>query len=287
MIARQLAAFAFVAAGALTGCASFPRPTVEATTPDARALLDASARAHGLEAYRKLRDINVAYDGKWFDFVTRVQPVLTDPQFRGSSEERLLPREDRIAQAHRGPRGTKQVLRAGRAASVWYNGTPDTNAEQRDASAIVADAYRFFLLGPLYLIDRTTVLEVVGRGTVEGRECDILSGRMRPGFGRASEDRIQLWIDREDKLTRRMWISIDGLASTQNVVAEFDLFDYVEHAGVRWPTRYFERLLRPLPIDVHQWRLTGLDVDRGYDAQAIAGPSFTGAASAPARPLAR
>jgi len=27
---------------------------------------------------------------------------------------------------------------------------------------------------------------------------------------------------------------------------------------VQWPARFFERVLRPLPIDVHQWRVTGL-----------------------------
>ena len=33
------------------------------------------------------------------------------------------------------------------------------------------------------------------------------------------------------------------------------------------------------------WRITGIDVNRGYASGALAGPSFTGAAAAPAAAL--
>jgi hypothetical protein len=60
---------------------------------------------------------------------------------------------------------------------------------------------------------------------------------------------------------------------------EVDLLDYRELAGVHWPTRFFERVLRPPPIGVHQWRVTGLDVNRGFTAQDMLCAAFTGAAA--------
>jgi hypothetical protein len=44
-------------------------------------------------------------------------------------------------------------------------------------------------------------------------------------------------------------------------------------------------VIHPLPLPAHDWRITGLDVNRGYDAAALAGPAFTGAAAAPAGAL--
>ena len=61
---------------------------------------------------------------------------------------------------------------------------------------------------------------------------------------------------------------------------------HVARNGVRWPTRFHERLLRPLPIGVHDWRMTGLDLNRSLAAADIDGPAFTTRAAAPAAALA-
>jgi hypothetical protein len=60
----------------------------------------------------------------------------------------------------------------------------------------------------------------------------------------------------------------------------------VTFGGVRWPTQFHERLLRPVPIPVHDWHMTGLDVNRGYTAADISAAAFAGTAAAPAMPLA-
>jgi len=46
--------------------------------------------------------------------------------------------------------------------------------------------------------------------------------------------------------------------------------------------RSFERVLHPVGLPAHDWRVTGLDVDRGYAPQDLRGPDFEGAAAAPA-----
>ena len=62
-------------------------------------------------------------------------------------------------------------------------------------------------------------------------------------------------------------------------VASF-LFNYDQLLG------FSERLLRPIPLlPVHDWRLIGLDVNRGYGVLDIASPTFGGAALRPALKL--
>jgi hypothetical protein len=49
--------------------------------------------------------------------------------------------------------------------------------------------------------------------------------------------------------------------------------------------RSFERIVHPLSLPAHDWRITGLDVDRGYEADDVTGSSFRGAAAEPAAPV--
>jgi hypothetical protein len=289
---------AILALPALSACAA-PLRDVSATAPEAQAILDASAAAHGLGAFRRIGDLNVSYAGEWPPVIDRLQPVLVDRDFRVTSEERLLPREGLVAQAHAGPAGRKHVVRrsaplpAGEV-RVWFNGEESRDEERRAAAALVADGYALFLLGPLFLaggwgVARTVAVEHAGteRLDLDGRRraFDTLRARISPGLGIAPSDRLLLWIDREEGLMRRVRFSLDGLESTRGAVAEVDTFDHVSRAGVPFPTRFRERLLRPLPLRVHDWRLTGLDLDRGLSESDLDHPALAGRASAPAAAL--
>ncbi len=278
-----MAVFAILVAG----CSSFPVSSLERSSTAGLALLEASARAHGWEAYRRLRDINVSYEGEWFPAVTRLQPVLVDSGYRGTSEERMLVGEKLIAQSHRGPDGVKHVARAPESIAVWFNGSRDGDREKQLAAGLVADGYRLFLFGPMYLLERAgdAIVETLEPDVIDGREYDRLFARLRPGLGHDGEDRVVVWIDRSTRLARRLWISADALPSTQRVIAEVDLLDVRDLAGMRLPTRFFERLKRPFPLDVHQWRLTGFDVNRGYPPGDVMDGAMRGDALRPANRL--
>jgi hypothetical protein len=57
---------------------------------------------------------------------------------------------------------------------------------------------------------------------------------------------------------------------------------------VNWPSCFYERLRKPIPsLSVHDWRLTGLDVNRGLNESDITGMAFAGKAAAPAQLLAK
>jgi hypothetical protein len=307
----------------LGGCANpLPLAVPEPGGSDGQAQrwLRESAERHGDAAYKALTDINVAYAGRWRALIDRIQPEVVDKPWRAASEERLVPRLGVIAQAHRGPAGRKQVFRrAGMSAqdlgevSVWYEAGAgqepepraavaaegragaragarvDESPKVRTAAALVADCYQLFLLGPLWLADRAErgawPLALGGRVEVEGRECQWVQAWARPGFGLVALDRVALAIDVADRTTRRMLFTLEGFEGTRGAVAETDTYEHEMHHGVLWPMRSHERVVRPLAgYGVHDWHITGLDVNRGYDVMALRGAQFSGAAAAPAQP---
>lgn len=177
--------------------------------------------------------------------------------------------------------------------AVWYEGRPDEREVIRTASALVADCYQLFLLGPLWLSPRVqgpgaeARLALGDRIEVDGRECQWVQAWLTPGFGLVAGDRVDLAVDVRDRTTRRMRFTLEGFAGTRGAVAETDTFEHERVGGVLWPMRSFERVVRPLAgLPAHDWRITGLDLDRGYGLAAVTGPAFEGAAAAPARPRA-
>jgi hypothetical protein len=278
----------------LAACTS-PLPLGRPAAGDAAAAmrLHESAEAHGLAAYRELTDINISYSGQWRPLVGRIQPEVVDEGFRGSSQERVMPLVGVVAQAYTGPRGQKHVLwrRGGRGggdvgeATVWFNEVRSTDTAAAQAAALVAEGYGLFLLGPLWLADRRLPMQMAGTERVNNRLCDVIEVWLSPGLGMAATDRVAVCIDRDDRITRRLRFTLEGFANTRGAVAEVDTFDHERRFGVMWPMRSFERIVHPISLPAHDWHITGLDVNRGYAAQDLAGPRFGGKAAAPAAPL--
>jgi len=277
----------------LAACATpLPITSPPAGSSAAAARLRESAEAHGLAAYRTLADVNIAYDGQWRPLIDRIQPVVVDRGFRVRSQERLMPAAGVVAQSYTGPQGVKHVWwrrGAGGGAlgdvGVWFNGSPSADASHLAASALVAEAYGLFLLGPLWLVDQGLTMELDGTERVDGRLCDVVQVWKTPGLGRVALDRVAVCIDRGDSLTRRVRFTLEGFVATRGAVAEVDTYDHERRFGVVWPMRSHERVVSPIPIPAHDWRITGLDVNRGYGVEALKGPAFTGAAATPARSL--
>lgn len=279
----------------LAACGTpLPITAPPAASAAAAARLRESAEAHGLAAYRTLTDINVAYDGQWRPFIDRIQPVVVDPGYRGRSQERLMPAAGVVAQSYTGPQGVKHVWwRRGSGSGsalgevgVWFNGRPSADADHQAASALVAEGYGLFLLGPLWLVDQGLTMALDGTEQVDGRLCDVVQVWKTPGLGRVALDRVAVCIDRGDSLTRRVRFTLEGFVNTRGAVAEVDTYEHERRFGVLWPMRSHERVVSPIPIPAHDWHITGLDVNRGYAVDALRGPAFTGAAATPAMPIA-
>ncbi len=267
-----------------TGCGTtqIPQSRAVGSPEQAAAVLARSIAAHGGDAWGRLNDVSVRYEGEWLSIVDRVQPVLVDKPFRKRSEERFLRAEGILAQAHQGPAGTKQVARTPSGVKVWYNAKEEADAEKTTATALVADAYRMFLSGPFFFADRGAELRSAGGDTVEGAACDRILAILRPGFGLSPEDRVLLSIDRKTGLLRRVRFTLEGLESTRGAEVDTTFGNWRDIGGIRWPTAFFERIRAPLRLSAHRWKLVGLDLDRGLTPNEVTGATFSGAASRPA-----
>jgi len=287
------AALATPLAPLLPACSSpLPVSLTATTSSAAQSMLNESAAAHGLASFKKIDDLSVSYDGEWRALIGKLEPALVDPNFRGKSEERLLLREGLVAQSHRGTDGRKQVLRRAVAGSpgevrVWFDGEEARDPERRRAAALVADSYALFLLGPMLLVDRPLVMELAEVEWVNEHACDVLRVHLAPGLGFSRTDRIALFIDRKERLLRRVRFPLDELQSAPDAIGEVEMHDHMTLHGVRWPTRFYQRLVRPIRLPLHDWHVIGLDVNRGFSAADVSGVEFAGTARAPATPLAK
>jgi hypothetical protein len=165
--------------------------------------------------------------------------------------------------------------------AVWFNGQPSSDAQVLDAAALVAEGYGLFLLGPLWLAGRGHSSRKAGIELVDGRSCHVVDVWMRPGLGRTDLDRVSLCIDAAG-LMRRVRFTLEGFAGTGGAVAQVDTFEHERRFGVVWPIRSYEEVVHPLRLPAHDWRITGLDVNRGYEPSSVMGPEFRGLAARPA-----
>jgi hypothetical protein len=291
--ALPLAAARVVLAGLLVllgACGSIPLPSTERSQPEAVALLEQSQQAHGKAAFAAIKDINVSYGGTWFDLIKRIQPAITDAAYRQTSQERMLMPPGQpgsvIAQVHSGPGGQKTVIETERSkVAISYNGVPYTGADQQAASHLVLHAYQLFLY-PAFYVQRASALELAGTSVVNGHDCDVLLAVLRPGIGNSREDRVLLSIDRETKLVRRVWLTLEGSEPSQGAVVSVVHEKFVNIGGVTWPTHFYETVVRPFAgLPAHDFYLTGLDLNRGLQANDFAGGRLSERAARPASAL--
>jgi hypothetical protein len=287
-IVQMLAVLAW--AGLLSACGSIPLPQKPdgPSEPEAIALLEAAQVAHGKQAFAAIRDISVAYDGDWLGLITRIQPAITDPSYRKTSEERMLIRSGKtelVSQIHSGSAGKKTVLEVERRPSVWYNGQAHTERGQLAASHLVVHAYQLFLY-PAFYVQRASVLERAGTAVVDGRDTDKLMAVLRPGFGGSAEDRAILFIDRQDKLVRRVWLTLEGTEPSKGAVVGVDYRAYADVGGVRWPVKMYETVVRPFAgLPAHDFWVTGLELNRGLERSDFEGGVWSDKAARPAQAL--
>lgn len=259
---RLLAVFLAISLSA--SCSTLPRPGAgpgPAVSGDAKALLRQSSRTQG-DPWKNFQQVDTAYTGEWSAIATRLQPVLTDPEFRKDSVETYRPRRAAVRQLHRGPGGTKEVRREGRAIAVSYNGSPATGGEVLKSAALVADAYTAFLFGSSWLVEQGRGFRLLAARELDGESCDLVAGRLSPGFGMAEEDHFIAWIGTESRLLKRLQFSLNGLDSTRGADVDVVFSEHWKAAdGSIWPGRFVEHIQRPVKAKAHEWRMTTLSLD--------------------------
>ncbi|GAB2508700.1 hypothetical protein [Lysobacter humi (ex Lee et al. 2017)] len=282
---------ALLACLALTACAGFP--TADDAPPPgdgltAQAIFARSLAAHGGDLHRHRGDINLSTDGRWYGLIQRIQPVVTDARYRITSEERYRPADGIYAVRHAGPDGIKHVLRSPAGLRVAYHGRETTDADKRTATAMTNDAFRMFHFGPSYFIDRATSLERLADAREDGRRYHRLLATLRPGFGEAASDQAVLWIDAGTSRLYRIHQTLNGFPTTMGAHVDTTFLDYRQVGPYVFPVQFLERVRGPLRLKAHAWRVTAIDLDRGWSLEDVSDASgFRGAAARPASEVAR
>ncbi len=278
-------ALAGAVALSLAGCASFPSATPEATFPDGLAADTLFARCleeHGGDVRSWAVDLNFSIDGEWNTLIQRIQPLVTDAPWRVRSQERYLPAERLHVVRWEGPAGTKHVSRTPDGVEVYYNGVRETDEKRLQAAAMTADALQLFHLGPSFLAMRNATFERIP----DAREGDVTYYRLRtvlrPGFGFSDEDKVVLWIDPGTWRLFRVHLTVDGFAATRGAHVDTTFYEYRRVGRMLVPVQLNERVRAPLPLNVHRWWMTGVDFNRGWAPQDVAGAELAGKAAAPA-----
>jgi len=251
----------------LAACTSLPDPNRQSgpVSDAARQLLVKSAIKAG-RPWRRLDKVEVAYAGEWTRIVQKLQPELVNAEYRQSSKEIYFPRLNRVEQAHTGADGTKTVLRTPEKVEVRLPLHRQPTEVEKDAAALVADAYTMFTFGADYLLARGSdwrIRPVMQRQEIEGDPCTLVFGTLKPGVGRSGEDKVIAWISQRDHRLRRVQFTLNGLESTAGADVDVTFSDFQRGPqGTEWPSHFLETVRRPLTVKAHEWRMTELKARR-------------------------
>ena len=262
---------------ALSACASrWPDAPAGPGSSSARSRLQESADAHGLAAWRRLQSVSLGFAGFWSP------PGTAAGAGAEAVQARWRPGDGVLALGWPSAAGQQQLWRRnpGTEVQLWRDGQPMTDPVERQAAALLADLHRLLWLGPIAVADTTAAVHWAEPETLQGLRCDHLHLALAPGLSFAATDRLSLFIDRDRGLLRRLRVSLLSLGAALPVLAEVDLFDHRRLHGVAWPTRFEARSL-----GAGSWRLTGLDVDRGFSADDIGDAAWRGKAAETAHTL--
>jgi hypothetical protein len=260
----------------LSACASkFPTPENAAYVQTDNALSGNeiflhSFNAHGGASLDKLHNLNVSLSGKWKQLIRRIQPMVTDFRYRVDSQERILPTAGVYAAEYTGPAGIKSVFRTPNTISVRYNNEQSNTPEVLSSTALTADSFHLFLLGPLALTPWQSQVTRLSNKIMNGISHWRIHLERTPGLGLSKRDQVVLWINPKSKLTARVQITLTGHETTKKAHVETDYLAYIQVKGFTFPTKFFERVNAPIAIDAHAWSLTGLDINRDYELEDIA-----------------
>lgn len=281
----------------LSCAVEFPRPSVvqsegviadvdesnKALQRSGNELFALTYAAHGGARLGDLKDLNFALNGRWKFLITRIQPLVTDHLYRVVSEERLAPQRGVYAAFYRGPAGTKQVFRSREEIRVWYDGEESYDADVLATTALTADAFQLFALGPLSPMaasglkpnasdtasPATESYRRLADVTENGRRYHRIYRQIEPGLGLSEADELVLWIDAESHLTYRVNITLEGYRTTRGAHVDVSFLKYRDLDGLLLPVEFNERVRGPVAIDAHRWWVTGLDSNRGWLDEAL------------------
>lgn len=259
----------------IMGCAqTFPRPdkTCCADGLTGNDIFGRTFLAHGGAHLQDLKNLSVDVDGDWKYLITRIQPLVTDSGYRVRSREVVFPPDKSYHASFDGPLGNKWVFRRPGSTEVFYNGVPSNNEDDLLSTALTADSFYIFTLGPLGLPRLSGEFVRLQDATEGGRKFYRIYAQMTPGIGESERDEIVLWVDPETWLTFRVHITLEGYETTKGAHVDVTFNDYAELGDFVFPSAFFERVLGPINIDAHEWHSWNHQVNQPINSDSLPRP---------------
>ncbi len=257
----------------LAGCATpFPQADQETVFSDgltADAILQASLAVHGGDLRESFSEVRLSQTGEWGTAIRRIQPIVTDAEYRISARETHFLQENRSRFEWTGPAGTKDIDWAYPDISVTYNGDPTRDLDLIRSSAMTSEAFRLFHLGPTFLAWRGGDPVRLADEEIAGRTYHRLMFTLQPGFGFSESDQLVAYFDTESLRLYRVWITLEGFRTTQGATVDLTYLEYQEIDGHLMPLRLDERVRAPIAIHAHTWTISNLElVPKGASANS-------------------
>lgn len=244
----------------ITSCAQpFPKPMQKCCLDqwdDANEIFQKSFTRHGGLSLDELTSLSYDLNGEWKYLITKIQPLVTDSEYRVRSQEIVYPQVGAYHANYDGPKGSKWVLQKQGLTEVFYDGAASRDLDVLQSTALTAESFYIFALGPLALKNLSGSFERLPNISENGRNYLRIYAEMRPGIGESDLDEIVLWIDPDTWLTWRVRFTLEGYVSTQGANVDVTFTDYVELGDFVFPSSFFERVRAPIQIDAHSWDTT-------------------------------
>ena len=190
-----------------------------------------------------------------------------------------MPNKGLYSALYNGPAGTKKVVRTPDSVEVFYNNEVSKESETLQATAMTSDAFVLFSLDPLALNRYQTDFTQIADSNFKGKKYHRIYSRIKPGLGFAKEDEV----DPDTYLTYILEVTLKGYPKTQKAHVNVRYLDYQQFGKNNQyrftiPTHIIERVLAPINVHAHTWRVTGLDLNRGITLNDISGKKWKGLA---------
>ena len=194
--------------------------------------------------------------------IRRIQPLVTDADYRIDATERHFIREGRSRVEWSGPAGVKRVDWRHPDIAVAYDGMPSADPDVLASTAMTSEAFRLFHLAPSFLAWRGGEPLRLADETIDGRRYHRLLFTLEPGFGLSARDQAVAYIDATTKRLFRLWITLEGFRTTQGATVDLTYLEYQAVDGFLLPRRLDERVRAPLGIHAHEWEISDIEIVR-------------------------
>ena len=248
----------------LSGCATqFPKPAADTQAENRFSAAEIFAdclQAHGGRLDNEIDQVHLSVSGTWGNMIKRIQPLVTDFEYRIDSQEVYYHNEGRSRIQWSGPAGTKVIEWDYPDIKVSYNGIQNEDPDVLASSAMTSSTFELFHLGPSVLARRGGEPVRLSDEVIDGTKYHRLYFLFEPGFGLSERDEVIAYINTETKRLFRVWLTLEGFRTTRGATVDVTYLEYQNSSGYLLPSKFDERVRAPISIHAHSWWNTHMEL---------------------------